>query len=275
MLLAASSCALYQLLIVVCLQPELLEADDCGKRCLQAWAALRTGARLPESGSHAHHFVECRLSSAPANLSATDSRLQVSRMLEQTASNLSVVAAQLVEAACCARDGDSDAAQAYIAHAVALLKGQHGSASALSRLHERASRRLARGGLPAWQVRRLTAYVDANLGEGISVARLARFVNLSASYFCHAFKRTFGVSPHAWLIRRRVEMAQALMLTTSATLSEIAMNCGMVDQAHFTRCFRRVTGETPYAWRRARRCVMEGRGAEPVVAPPGTVVVSA
>jgi AraC family transcriptional regulator len=148
---------------------------------------------------------------------------------------------------------------------VALLKGQNTSTSAISRITERVPRRFERGGLPAWQARRLTAHVDANLAEKISVARLAMFVNLSASYFCRAFKQTFGVSPHAWVMRRRMEVAQALMLTTSATLSEIAIDCGMVDQAHFTRCFRRVTGQTPYAWRRTRRCAMQDRAAEPVV----------
>jgi AraC-like DNA-binding protein len=195
-------------------------------------------------------------------------------MLGQSTTNLSVVAAQLVEAACCARDGDSASAQAYIAHAVALLKGQHGSTPALARLKEGDSCRLARGGLPAWQVQRLTAYVDANLGERISVVRLAMLVNLSGSYFCHAFRRTFGVSPHVWLMRRRVEMSQALMLTSAATLSEIAITCGMADQAHFTRWFRRVTGQTPYAWRRARQCVMECRGADPAAAPLGKVALS-
>lgn len=113
--------------------------------------------------------------------------------------------------------------------------------------------RTARGGLAPWQARRLVAHVDANLGEEISIADLATFVNLSASHFCRVFKRTFGLSPHAWLMRRRLETARALMLTTSATLSQIALSCGMTDQAHFTRRFRRAIGETPHVWRRTQR----------------------
>jgi AraC-like DNA-binding protein len=104
--------------------------------------------------------------------------------------------------------------------------------------------------------------VDANLAQRISTPQLAKCVKLSASHFCRAFKCTFGVSPHTWVMRRRMEMAQGLMLTTSATLSEIAFICGMADQAHFTHCFRRVFGETPYVWRRTRRDTMEGRAAE-------------
>jgi transcriptional regulator GlxA family with amidase domain len=55
------------------------------------------------------------------------------------------------------------------------------------------------------------------------------------------------------VLRRRIEVAQGLMLTTSEPLSSIAVTCGMYDQAHFTRAFHRVVGETPYTWRRTRR----------------------
>jgi len=51
-------------------------------------------------------------------------------------------------------------------------------------------------------------------------------------------------------------VAQGLMLRTNAPLSEIALRCGMSDQAHFTRTFRRVVGETPCLWRRTRRNAM-------------------
>jgi AraC family transcriptional regulator len=78
-------------------------------------------------------------------------------------------------------------------------------------------------------------------------------LSLSASHFCRAFKCTFGVSPLDYVLRRRIEVAQGLMLTTSEPLSAIAVTCGMCDQPHFTRSFHRIVGETPYAWRRTRR----------------------
>jgi AraC-like DNA-binding protein len=56
-----------------------------------------------------------------------------------------------------------------------------------------------------------------------------------------------------YVLRRRIELAQGLMLTTSEPLSSIAVNCGMCDQSHFTRSFHRIVGETPYTWRRTRR----------------------
>jgi AraC-like DNA-binding protein len=178
-------------------------------------------------------------------------------MLNETVSGLSVAAAQLVEAACCARDGNTEAAKKHIAQAVALLNNR-----LIARGHEGDQRQIQRGGLALWQARRVAAHVDANLEKKISTPQLAKCLNLSASHFCRAFKCTFGVSPHYWVMRRRMEMAQGLMLSTSATLSEIAFICGMADQAHFTHCFRRIFGDTPYAWRRTRRGTMPVRAAD-------------
>ena len=82
---------------------------------------------------------------------------------------------------------------------------------------------------------------------------LAALLGLSASHFCRAFKCSFGASPRDYVVRRRIEVAQALMLTTSEPLSSIAVSCGMCDQQHFTHSFRRIVGETPSTWRRTRR----------------------
>jgi AraC family transcriptional regulator len=171
---------------------------------------------------------------------------------------LSAVAAQLVEAACKARDGDREATKAHIAHAVALLRGRSSLGPSRMRVQSNLETHVARGGLPAWQTRRVFAHVEANLCRRISIRELARLLDLSASHFCRAFKCTFGVSPRDYVLRRRIEVAQGLMLTTSEPLSEIALSCGMCDQAHFTRSFHRIVGETPYTWRRTRRGALNG-----------------
>jgi transcriptional regulator GlxA family with amidase domain len=61
-----------------------------------------------------------------------------------------------------------------------------------------------------------------------------------------------GDSPHGYVMRRRMERAQGLMLSTDASLAQIAADCGLADQAHFSKVFRRFAGESPAAWRRAR-----------------------
>lgn len=166
---------------------------------------------------------------------------------------LSVVAAQLVEAACKARDGDREAARAHIAHAMALLRGKPSFGPSSIQVPPNLETQIVRGGLPAWQTRKVFAYVEANLCRRISIRDLARLLELSAGHFCRAFKCTFGVSPRDYVLRRRIEVAQGLMLTTSEPLSSIAVSCGMCDQPHFTRSFHRIVGQTPYTWRRSRR----------------------
>ena len=184
-------------------------------------------------------------------------------MLEQTSDNFLVVAAQLVEAACHARAGDGEAAKAHIAHAVALLNGHPSSSPpAAARTVPRGAGRLQPGSLNAWQARRLVAHVNANLARRIYIKDLAASLQVSVSHFCRAFKCTFGVRASEWITRRRVEVAQGLMLATSAPLSEIALSCGMCDQSHFSRAFRRIVGQTPHSWRQTRRWTLEDPLAE-------------
>lgn len=108
-------------------------------------------------------------------------------------------------------------------------------------------------GLSPWQVRKVADYIDAHLDQRIQVEDLTALARLSARYFAAAFKRSFGLPPHAYLIRRRVEKAQALMLTTDMPLSEVSLACGLSDQPHLTRLFSRIVGDTPAQWRRQRR----------------------
>jgi len=109
-----------------------------------------------------------------------------------------------------------------------------------------------RRGLAPWQVRRVLSYIDANLHTPIRNKELAAIARLSEFHFNVAFRDSVGHPPHEYLIRRRVERAQGLMLSTNKPLSEISADCGLADQAHLTRLFRRVVGESPAAWRRAR-----------------------
>jgi AraC-like DNA-binding protein len=173
------------------------------------------------------------------------------------AQELSVVAAQFVEAACRARSGDSEATRAHVAHALSLLKGLPSlGPSGMHLLSDRETRH-TRGGLPAWQARRVSAHVEGNISDRIHIKQLARLVGLSASHFCRAFKCSFGTSPRDYVLRRRIEVAQALMLTTPAPLTTIAVSCGMCDQQHFSRSFSRIVGESPSTWRRSRKGVLQ------------------
>jgi len=111
---------------------------------------------------------------------------------------------------------------------------------------------VARGGLAPWQARIVKTHIETHLGGRLRTEDLARLVRLSPFYFCRVFRVSFGHSPHTYVMRRRVECAQELMLSTNLALGQIGLDCGFADQAHFTKMFRRLCGASPGEWRRTR-----------------------
>jgi len=107
-----------------------------------------------------------------------------------------------------------------------------------------------RGGLVAWQIARVQAYIDSNLHRTIHIRNLSAVARRSPAHFSRKFKLAFGESPHAYVVRRRLEKACHLMMTSAASLSEIASSVGFSDQAHLCRLFRKAFGQSPASWRR-------------------------
>ena len=104
--------------------------------------------------------------------------------------------------------------------------------------------------LASWRAKRVRLYIEANLGHPLDTDRLARVACASRAHFCRSFKQRFGVTVHQYVLQRRIERAQHLMLTTSATLTQIAVTCGMSDHSHLTRVFRQFLEEVPSSWRK-------------------------
>jgi AraC family transcriptional regulator len=152
---------------------------------------------------------------------------------------------QLLVAATATLESDRDAAKACIQRAVALLQD-----SASPKGHRRDGFPALRGGLAPWRAKRVAAYVEANIDSNFRVANLAGVVQLSISHFSRAFRRTFGVTPRVYITTLRMRRAQVIMLSSLRPISQIAIDCGMSDQAHFTRVFRKVVGTNPGRWRR-------------------------
>jgi AraC family transcriptional regulator len=170
-------------------------------------------------------------------------------LLDQRGGDAAVTAgavARLLRAGLQALEVDREAAAEIIAKACAVLE----VAAAVGGASDPASQATVSGGLTPWQIQRIQAYVEENLNRNVSVTELANVVHLGPSHFRRAFKRCLGVSPHAYIIERRVRRAQELMLATDLPLSEIALQVGFADQAHLTTRFHRRIGKTPGAWRR-------------------------
>jgi AraC family transcriptional regulator len=152
----------------------------------------------------------------------------------------------LLEAAVGQLHGHVHAAQGTLLEATSLLRRQ---------IDPPAEREIpdGRGRLLAWQVRKVRDYIDRHITGPVLVADLCALVQRSEAHFSRSFKRTFGESPHVFLVRRRVELAAQYMLATDASLSDIALRCGFTDQAHLCKHFRQAAGQSPAAWRRAQK----------------------
>jgi AraC family transcriptional regulator len=143
-------------------------------------------------------------------------------------------------------DTNQDAALATVAKACSLLRGEIDRPPASSRQNA------TRSGLLGWQVRRVRDHIEAHIGAQIRVADLSALARRSEAHFARAFKRSFGQTPHSYLMGRRLQQASHLMLAGDTSISDIAAACGFSDQAHLCNYFRRRYGKTPAAWRREK-----------------------
>jgi len=113
--------------------------------------------------------------------------------------------------------------------------------------------RVKEGRLHPAHLKRITQYIDANLGhEDLSLTHLAGVVGMSVSHFKSAFRRSAGVPVHRFVVQRRVERAFAL-LAQDRDISEVAFETGFAHATHMARWMRRLLGCTPADLRRGNR----------------------
>jgi AraC family transcriptional regulator len=105
--------------------------------------------------------------------------------------------------------------------------------------------------LPACRLRRVTQYIQENLQRELRLSELSALVHMSPYHFARLFKRSTGVPPHKFLVRRRIDAARALLEARTLPTAEIARLVGFRTPSHFTTTFRRITGTTPSAYRGA------------------------
>lgn len=117
----------------------------------------------------------------------------------------------------------------------------------------RRTRRRERHGLAPTRLWRALALIEERLGQSLPVEELAKAVHLSPFHFARMFRRSTGMSPHAFITRRRLERAKLLLVATDQPIIEVAREVGYRTQAHFTRVFHAEEGETPRRFRRNHR----------------------
>jgi AraC family transcriptional regulator len=107
-----------------------------------------------------------------------------------------------------------------------------------------------RGGLPKKSLHRVLQYVEDQLDENLSLLVMAEVAGISPNYLSELFSRSTGVSPHQYVLRRRIERAKSLLRDVRISIVEVSARAGFVNQSHFARLFRRVVGVSPTEYRR-------------------------
>jgi AraC-like DNA-binding protein len=102
---------------------------------------------------------------------------------------------------------------------------------------------------PARHLLRAKDLADARYAEPLTIADMARAARLSPAYFSREFRRTFGESPHQYLLTRRLERAAALLRTTDWSIARICFAVGWQSVGSFTTSFGRMFGSSPSQYR--------------------------
>jgi AraC family transcriptional regulator len=105
--------------------------------------------------------------------------------------------------------------------------------------------------LARWRLKRAIDYVEARLAEPMSLADLASATGLTRMHFAAQFRAATGLPPHEYLLRRRIERAQEMLVGTGMSVVDVALSVGFQTQSHFTSVFKRFVGQPPRAWRQS------------------------
>jgi AraC family transcriptional regulator len=104
--------------------------------------------------------------------------------------------------------------------------------------------------LPPRIFRRIQDRIEAELDTNLSLASLARESGYSRAHFLRMFRAAAGLTPHQYVLGRRLSTAQQLLRQSNMLLADIALRCGFSSQTHMNDVFRKQLGVTPQEYRR-------------------------
>jgi AraC family transcriptional regulator len=116
---------------------------------------------------------------------------------------------------------------------------------------EEISRRFSSPDLGKQTLARVLDYLNTNLGEDITISRLAQLAGLEPYQFVRAFKRTMGMTPHRYIVENRIEIAKRQLRTSELSITSVALEVGFATPNHFSSVFRKLVGTSPSLYRRS------------------------
>jgi AraC family transcriptional regulator len=108
----------------------------------------------------------------------------------------------------------------------------------------------AAGTLSPTLLNRIIEMIESDPGLRLDIQSLADEVQLSPAHFSRCFKRSMGMTPHAFIGRLRLQRAADLLKTSETTATQIAQDCGFSSSSHLSTAFREAYGLSPRDYRR-------------------------
>jgi AraC family transcriptional regulator len=149
-------------------------------------------------------------------------------------------------------------AEAHAGNPAGSLFSESISIALLTHVYDRYDRtgsvRRLEGRLSPRQTEIIGQYIRDHIGCDLSIGELANLLHLSPAYFCKAFSRTQGVTPHRFVLNERIVIAiEKLRQPLAPPLAELASSLGFANQAHFSNVFRKIVGCSPSEFRSRAR----------------------
>jgi len=104
--------------------------------------------------------------------------------------------------------------------------------------------------LPPYALKRVLDKIEHSFQSEISLASLAKEAGYSRGHFLKMFRTSMGMTPHTYLLKRRIDHARSLLKRREITIIDVAADCGFSSQAHLTQVFRKHVGVIPGDYRR-------------------------
>lgn len=101
---------------------------------------------------------------------------------------------------------------------------------------------------PNSKLERAAEYIREHCTQALKLEDICMAAELSASYLIRAFKQQYGMTPHAYLVNRRIQFARQ-QLRQGRLIADVALDAGFADQAHFQRVFKQHLAATPGQYR--------------------------
>ena len=100
-------------------------------------------------------------------------------------------------------------------------------------------------GLSNYKLKAITDYINDNLDQNLSLAKMSQVVQMSPHYFATLFKQSMGIAPHQYITKCRIEKAKSLFISHKLSIIQVSDLVGFKSQSHFAKVFRKYVGITP------------------------------